>query len=91
MTKALQMINICFYLFGEKGQWETGHWEMGHFKMFQGRRDNSIIWETGHSILWEKGNFIPWETIFYALGIGPLILWESDHLSSGIWEFGRWI
>ena len=58
-------------MFGERGQLETGH-----FKMFQGRRDISVIWETGHSILWEKGNFILWET-------GNSILWESDHLSSG--------
>ena len=56
------MINICIYIFGEKGQWETGHWEMGHFKMFQGRRDISIILETGHSTLWEKVHFILWET-----------------------------
>ena len=30
---------------------------------------------------------------FYCLGIGPLILWESDHLSPGIqdilWETGH--
>ena len=83
-----------------KGQWETGHWKKGHFKMFQGRWDISVIWETGHSILWEKEHFILWETKnpilwerFYPLAIGPRILWESDHLSSGIrdilWETGH--
>ena len=102
MTKAVQIKNICIYIFWERGQWETGHWEMGHFKMFQGRWDISIIWETGHSMLWEKGHFILWETgnsilweRFYPLGIGTLILWESDHLSSGIrdilWETGHGI
>ena len=86
MTKPLQMINICIYIFGEKE-----HWDMGHFKMFQGRRDISIIWETGNSILWERGHFILWDMgnsslreRFHPLGIGPLILWESDHLFSGI-------
>ena len=48
MTKALQVIDICIHIFWEKGQWETGHWEMEHFKMFQGRRDISIIWEIEH-------------------------------------------
>ena len=56
---------------------------MWHFKMFRGRRDISIIWETGHSLLWEMGHYILWET-------ENSILWESDHLSSGIldnlWE-----
>ena len=69
MTKALQMIISAF--------------------IYLGRRDISIIWETGHSIFWEKGHFILWETgnsilweRFYPLVIEPLILCESDHLSS---------
>ena len=50
---------------------------MGYFKTFQGRREISIIWETGHSILWEKGHFILWETV-------NSILWElREILSSG--------
>ena len=65
--------------------------------MFQGRRDISIIWETGHSILWEKGHFILWEMgnsilwqRFYPLGIGPLILWDSGHpLGNGTWGTGH--
>ena len=80
--------------------WEKGQCETGHFKMFQGRRDISIIWETGHSILWDPGHFIIWETghsilweEIYPLGSGPLILWDPDRLSSGIrdtlWETDR--
>ena len=72
----------------------------GTFKNVSGWWDISIIRETGHSMLWEKGHFILWETgisiiweQFYPLGIGTLILWESDHLSSGIrdilWETGN--
>ena len=37
-------------------------WEKGHLKMYQGRRDISIIWETRDSILRER---------FYSLGMGP--------------------
>ena len=47
--------------------------------------------ETGHSILWEQ---------FFHLEIGPLIIWELDHLTSGnrtssfgirdiLWETGH--
>ena len=46
--------------------------------------NNDIVKATGNSILWER---------FYPLGIGPLIPWESDHLTSGIrdilWETGQ--
>ena len=47
----------------------------GTFQDVSGEKGNFILWETGHSTLWER---------FYPLGTGPLILWESDHLSSGI-------
>ena len=82
----LYKLKISAFIYSGKG--DNG--KLGHFKMFQGRWDISIIWETGHSMLWEKGHFILWETgnsilweRFYPLGIGTLILWESDHLSSG--------
>ena len=85
MTKALQMINIYIYIV-----WEKGQWKKGHLKMFQGRRD---------TLFSGNGTFYPLGTILssgnrttYPLGIGPLILWKSDHLSSGsrdiLWETG---
>ena len=92
----LYKLKISAFIYSGKG--DNG--KLGHFKMFQGRWDISIIWETGHSMLWEKGHCILCETgnsilceRFYPLGIGTLILWESDHLSSGIrdilWETGH--
>ena len=78
----LYKLKISAFKYSGKG--DNG--KLGHFKMFQGRWDISIIWETGHSMLWEKGHFILWETgnsilweRFYPLGIGPLILWDSGH------------
>ena len=72
---------MCIYVFSEKGTMGNGT-----FKMFQGRREISIIWETGHSMLWEKGHFILWETEnsilweqFFPLGNGPLRLRDSGH------------
>ena len=56
-------------------------WGKGTF-LLSGKWD-SILWEKGHFFLWETGNSILWER-FYPLGIGPLILWESDHLITGI-------
>ena len=41
-----------------------------------------MLWEMQHFNLSETGNSILWER-FFPLGIGPLILWESDHSSSG--------
>ena len=57
--------------------------EKGHF----------ILWETGQSTLWERF-FSSGNRTTYPLGIGSLILWESDHLSSGnrtiiLWETGH--
>ena len=79
MKRTLQFINICSYVFGERG-----HWEMGQFKMFQERHETFIIWETGHSLLWEKGHFILWKRENLSSG-NDFILWESDQLSSGNW------
>ena len=69
------------------GTFQNFQGETGHFKMLKGRRDISIIWETGHSVLWGKRHFIIrkrghsflWEG-FYALEIRPFIFWDPDHL-----------
>ena len=76
MTKALKMINIHIYMVWERGQWETGN-----FKMFQWGRDTLVHGK--RDIIPSGNDFILWER-FYPLGIRPLILWELDHLSSGI-------
>ena len=66
-----------------KGTMGNGTLGNGTFQMFQGRRDISIIWETGHSIFSEKR-----DTLFSGkrdiLSSGnDFILWQSGHLSSG--------
>ena len=89
MTKALKIINVCICIVWEKGQWETEF-----FKRFRGE---GTLYSLGN------GTFYPLGTIFssgnwttYPLGIGSLILWESDRLSSGIWDIlwetghGKW-
>ena len=66
--------------------YSLGKGAMGNrtFQNVSREKGHFILWETGHSTLWER---------FFPLGIGPLILWESDHLSSGIrdihWETGH--
>ena len=46
----------------------------GTFQNASGVKGHFILWETGHSTFWER---------FFPQGIGSLIFWESDHLSSG--------
>ena len=56
----------------------------GTFQNISGKKGHFMLWETGHSTLWER---------FSPLGIGPIILWETDQLSFGIrdilWETGH--
>ena len=100
MTKAVQIKNICIYIFWERGQWEIGTFqnvsgEMGHFYYL----GNGTFYALGEGTLYSLGNgkFYPLGTILssgnrdtYPLGIGPLILWDSGHpLGNGTWETGH--
>ena len=59
---------------------------MGHFKMFQGRRDISIILETGHFYYLGNGTFYALgEGTLYSLGNGKFYPLETI-LSSGNWD-----
>ena len=82
---------LHLYILG-KGTMGNGTLGNGTFQNVSGEMGHSMLWEKGHFILWETGNSILWER-FYPLGIVTLILWESDHFSSGIrdilWETGH--
>ena len=54
--------------------WEKGQWKTGQF---QGRRD---------TLFSGKRDILPSGNNFFPLGIGPLILWKTDHFSSIIRE-----
>ena len=62
--------------------------------MFQGRRDT--LFSGKRDILHSGNDFFSGNWTTYHIGIGPLILLESDRLSSGIrdilWEtgYGKW-
>ena len=80
------------------GTFQNVSGEMGHFYYL----GNGTFYALGEGTLYSLGNgkFYPLGTILssgnrdiYPLGIGTFILWESDHLSSGIrdilWETGH--
>ena len=97
------LLNMTCFIVWQIGKGTMGNGTLGNVTFQNVSREtvhfyylgNGTFYSLGKGTLYSLGTILsPGNQTTYPLGIGPLILWESGHLSSGIrdilWETGHW-